>query len=75
MASKFNILLDYPGKVNTLLDGHYQTVKLHELPDEKLQQLFDRGFKYVELAGIEGRPITKKIEVKTLNLNKNRKKN
>lgn len=39
--------INAPGRINLKLDGRFQTVVLDELSDEKLQQLYDAGCKYV----------------------------
>lgn len=69
--------INAPGKINTLLDGHFQTVRLDDLTDEKLQQLYENGCKYVQPTEYGRKklfPNEKAIEVSPVILT-NKKKN
>jgi hypothetical protein len=64
--------LNAPGKVNLLLDGRFQTVRLDDLEDDKLQQLYEKGCRYVKPtdAGIKKLyPNEKEIKVSPVKLN------
>ncbi|MEI7597275.1 MAG: hypothetical protein WCK02_16115 [Bacteroidota bacterium] len=68
MAIYFNRCnISAPGRINTKLDGQFQTIAIDNLNDKQLEQLFNNGCKYVELTS-EGRkkyyPDENPIEVK-----------
>jgi len=61
--------INAPGRINLLLDGQFQTVRLDDLPDDKLQQLYEKGCRYVQptSAGIKKIfPDEKQIKIKEI---------
>ncbi len=65
--------LNPPGKINTWLDGHFQTVRLDDLPDDKLKQLYENKCPYVQPTQAGRKvlfPDEKSIEVTTINFKK-----
>lgn len=68
--------INAPGRINVLLDGHFQTVALDNLPDDKLQQLYENKCSYVQPTA-EGRkvlfPDEKQIEITPLTPKKKNK--
>ena len=64
----FRSVLRPGGRINTKLDGRFQTVVLDELTQDKLQQLYDNGCPYVELTnegGVNYLP-TRKISMRKI---------
>jgi len=57
-----------PGRMNILLDGRFQTVALDDLPDDKLEQLYNNGCPYVKHTEnfYKSLPKEEKIEMKDI---------
>ncbi len=54
--------------MNILLDGRFQTVALDDLPDDKLEQLYNNGCPYVKRTEnfYKSLPKEEKIEMKDI---------
>lgn len=58
--------LKHPGRINARLNGRFQELRIYELSETQLEQLYNDGCPYVRKTAETVAPEAKKIEVKEL---------